>query len=203
MARSFKALAAVTSFTLLVSACGLGEKSENGRVDVAPPPAPVEYTLNGTDLMMSDVERDLTAFTIDFALKSAQATLDAPYSDTNPPMPFVMGDVSFFQEPGRYSVYLSANETSLGGGSPLDWTRVTIASDGYKTELYINGFLTSEASHSTPIAMNTQLLIGKGFKERYWAGKMKYFDVYGSYISAQATQDIDDRLTGTRIYELK
>lgn len=205
MSRTLKMITIISSAALLISACGSGDKTNDGKVSITPPviEQPVEYSMNGVDIIQGKLDRDLQAFTIDFALVSGQANLETAYSETSPPMPFAVGDVSFYQEPDRYSAYLSRNETSLGGGQPLEWTRITIASDGYKTELYVNGNLTSSADHSTPLLTDTAVLIGKGFKERYWAGTLKYFDIYGSYITPEATQDIDTRLTGSRVFEIE
>ena len=112
-------------------------------------------------------------YVLEFVLKSdVSPTQFYNNSDTTPPMPFNGGPISLYEHMTGYAVlvrqasgekkfvYLECN--------PTTWNKIKIVKVGTNLSIHLNDELESTLTVSENF--KNRLLLGKGYKDRYWRG---------------------------------
>ncbi len=117
-------------------------------------------------------EAPLDAFAFVLDLRSDNAVVSKTFDDQSPPMPFVLGDLGFYQNSGYYSL--------IGDGFDVNFLnpevrhRIVLVQSRAGLKVYGDGYRFA----SFPSAAGVQrLALGKGFRQRWWKG-----DIYGAYL---------------------
>lgn len=186
--QSLRTATAALALTLALAACGGSDKAETDTAGntstttetastatqpVTPPaPAPEPgMAFDGSSFAGTPLDESYESFAVVTRLRAAGPTADpAEFTETTPPMPFVVGGVWSSQLGDRVSInsQIVPNVTS-------DFREITVinmAGEGLK--VYADGELVGEGD---AVDAATSVRLGIGYKERYWTGRVDGFKV--------------------------
>ena len=162
------------------------------------------YVFDGTNLVYSTLEDTLTNFTVDMKLKSANTLLESPkFSETLPEMAFNIGSIVMYNfRPNDYWLVLGEDSQLEATFGPTDaMSRITIVSKEDGVTIYHNG---EDVAHSdSPFLLGKNIIVGKGYRERYWNGEMEYLDIYDDVVTPEIFTEQSPRFnSNNRIFDL-
>lgn len=174
------ALAAPLLSGLLLAGCNQSEPSAPTPVETTPE-VPVETNsdatqFDGTTSQVEKLDTPLSAYKVEFTLLSEVGTGSTEYNDTSPPMPGIVGSLSFYHlSDAQYRVVVVGHtEYGASFGTPTEETQVSVVGTPAGSAVYVNEALVLE----TPIAdVLKGVTLGKGFNNRFWTGEVSAFEV--------------------------
>ena len=168
---------------LLISACSPtgGTSSEPAMktpdVKVETPVVPERAFVRITEATTTDLDSTLGYFVMSFDLQSDAGQPDKEYGDFSPAMPLLSTSFAIYLDDGSYKFLVNkadGSSDSITVGSAEDWTSVRLVNLADGATLFVNGDVVLTSSRLRPLKTVTT---GKGFKSRYWTGKLADFRV--------------------------
>lgn len=136
------------------------------------------------------LDKELSSYTIDIRIKSAERMSATEFTDTSPPMPALIGGISINQGVESYFVAVPGVGQSIRIGNPDAWSRITLVCDTNEFSYYVNG-LFEGFLESCPV-LSTDVRIGRGYSQRFWTGDMEFFNIYSGNQSSALFSNKND-----------
>lgn len=183
--QSLRTASAALILALAATACGGSEEAEtptntssttSETTEPATPSAPTVVAepgmaFDGNSFAGTPLETPIESFAVVTRLRANTATADpAEFTETTPPMPFVVGGVWASQIGDRVSI--NSNIVNDITGDFREITIVNIAGEGLR--VYADGELVGEGE---AVDAAKSVLLGRGYQDRFWTGRADGFDV--------------------------
>lgn len=168
---------------LLISACSpqggtsSDPKTKTPDVKVETPVVPERAFVRITEATTTNLDPVLGYFVMSFELLSDAGQPDKEYGEFSPAMPLLSTSFAVYLDEGAYKFQLrkadgTIDEVTLGNIE--DWTSVRLVNLPDGATLFVNGEAVLTGSRLLPLVTVTT---GKGFKSRYWTGKIADYRV--------------------------
>lgn len=149
---------------------------------------------DGTRSITTNLPISLSEFAISVRLLPAgPAPSPAVYADTTPPQPFRVGTIAATH---------SGNTLIIGTVTLADFTQLTsivlVSQEGQRLKVYRDNKLSGDTESAQPFQ---NVVIGRGHKERYWAGQIEEFRIF-DITGAQGSVEPSDISSYPVVYEL-
>lgn len=135
---------------------------------------------DGKSFISQSLKQTNQLYRYELLLRSTEKdNVNFSFSNTGPPMPFVCSPLFMYQvsnDEFHISVHADENVT-FKVRNTHDWIHVVFSVDEMRVgHLEINGVEVGEVEECEPSAKN--IMIGKGFQNRYWNGEIGYVAIY-------------------------
>ena len=164
----------VCLFQLFAVGCNPVTSSGDQNASVA---ANAERTIvfDGQSVIRGDKTPLIQPYKIEVALKSGRDDVAVSPTEDTPPMPFLAGHFAVYQIGNSYRVLSGGEQIAVIEGTALEVQDFTFSVDENDVG---SMFVGNEQYWSGEISRPVPLVIGQGFKNRYWEGEISKFKVY-------------------------